>query len=177
MQRQRLPSMWSTISCLVGSGFLASSDAACMIWPDWHERTATPSRCTVQAPHRPAPQPNLVPIICSCSRMTQSKGVSSAVSTWRGWPLTVSVIMFPPWLMPRAPIGRPRGHEAFERAARAPPVRTTVHGFLPDAARLVLVAPFLLLGGDLDPANARPSSDAAVHGSMAPSSFLQCAVN
>ena len=30
----------------------------------WQERTATPSRCTVQAPHRPAPQPNLVPVIC-----------------------------------------------------------------------------------------------------------------
>ena len=57
-----------------------------------------PSRCTVQAPHRPAPQPNLVPVICSCSRMTQSSGVSSAVSTWRDWPLMVSVIMFPPWL-------------------------------------------------------------------------------
>src|SRR5258708_18115301 len=47
----------------------------------WHERTATPSRCTVQAPHRPAPEPNLVPVICSCSRMTQSSGVSLAAST------------------------------------------------------------------------------------------------
>src|ERR1051325_11155366 len=132
MQRQRLPSMWSTISCLVGSGFLESSDAACMICPDWQyphcgtcstthatcsgwlpprpsmvvtflpaaslaevwqERTATPSTCTVQAPHRPAPQPNLVPVICRCSRMTQSNGVSLSTSTCLAWPLTVSAIM------------------------------------------------------------------------------------
>src|SRR5690348_14427537 len=64
----------------------------------WHDRTAVPSRCTVQAPQRPAPQPNLVPVICKCSRMTQSKGVSSAASTCLAWPLMVSVSMFPPWL-------------------------------------------------------------------------------
>ena len=28
----------------------------------WQARTALPSRCTVQAPHRPAPQPYLVPV-------------------------------------------------------------------------------------------------------------------
>jgi hypothetical protein len=27
--------MWSTISARVGRGFLASSAAAFMIWPDW----------------------------------------------------------------------------------------------------------------------------------------------
>jgi hypothetical protein len=27
------------------------------------DRTATPSRCTVQAPHRATPQPNLVPVM------------------------------------------------------------------------------------------------------------------
>src|SRR6185312_7761502 len=47
----------------------------------WQERTASPLIWTVQAPHRPAPQPNLVPVICSCSRMTQSSGVSLAAST------------------------------------------------------------------------------------------------
>src|SRR3954466_6828866 len=47
----------------------------------WQDRTASPLTWTVQAPHRPAPQPNLVPVICSCSRMTQSSGVSLAAST------------------------------------------------------------------------------------------------
>src|ERR1700755_2157159 len=47
----------------------------------WHDRTASPLTCTVQAPHRPAPQPNLVPVICNCSRMAQSSGESFAAST------------------------------------------------------------------------------------------------
>src|ERR1043166_1432561 len=47
----------------------------------WQEGTASPWTWTVQAPHRPAPQPNLVPVICNCSRMTQSSGVSFAAST------------------------------------------------------------------------------------------------
>src|SRR6185369_1167055 len=47
----------------------------------WQDRTASPFRCTVQAPHRPAPQPNFAPVICNCSRMTQSSGVSPAAST------------------------------------------------------------------------------------------------
>src|SRR3981189_2330363 len=47
----------------------------------WQDRTASPLRWTVQAPHRPAPHPNFVPVICNCSRMTQSSGVSLAAST------------------------------------------------------------------------------------------------
>src|SRR6185295_14504570 len=47
----------------------------------WQERTASPLRWTVQAPQRPAPQPNFVPVICSCSRITQSSGVSLDAST------------------------------------------------------------------------------------------------
>src|SRR4029079_6292041 len=47
----------------------------------WQERTASPLRWTVQAPQRPAPQPNFVPVICNCSRMTQSSGVSLDAST------------------------------------------------------------------------------------------------
>src|SRR5438477_5563328 len=47
----------------------------------WQDRTASPLTWTVQAPQRPAPQPNLVPVICNCSRMTQSSGVSFAAST------------------------------------------------------------------------------------------------
>src|ERR1044072_6832449 len=47
----------------------------------WQDRTASPLTGTVQPPHRPPPQPNLVPVICNCSRMTQSSGVSFAAST------------------------------------------------------------------------------------------------
>src|SRR5689334_17085935 len=47
----------------------------------WHERTAWPSRCTVQAPHSPIPQPYLVPVMLSLSRKTHNSGVSGATST------------------------------------------------------------------------------------------------
>src|SRR6185436_14707353 len=53
---------------------------ASLIWV-WQERTASPLRWTVQAPQRPAPHPNFVPVICNCSRMTQSSGVSLDAST------------------------------------------------------------------------------------------------
>src|SRR5579864_780942 len=33
----------------------------------WHERTASPSRCTVHAPHRPMPHPYFVPVMLSWS--------------------------------------------------------------------------------------------------------------
>src|SRR6478735_5073823 len=46
----------------------------------WQERTAWLSRCTVQAPHRAAPQPNLVPVNPSSSRITQRRGVSGSAS-------------------------------------------------------------------------------------------------
>src|SRR5579862_6011501 len=58
----------------------------------WQERTARPSRWTVQAPHMPAPQPYFVPVSLRCSRMTQSSGVSGAASTFAGLLLTVKVI-------------------------------------------------------------------------------------
>src|SRR5579863_2222746 len=58
----------------------------------WHERTALPSRCTVQAPHMPAPQPYFVPVSLRCSRTTQSSGVSGPASTLAGLLLTVKVI-------------------------------------------------------------------------------------
>src|SRR6185312_9703957 len=47
----------------------------------WQDRTASPLTWTVQAPQRPAPHPNFVPVICNCSRMTQSSGVSLDAST------------------------------------------------------------------------------------------------
>src|SRR5580704_12917942 len=57
----------------------------------WQERTALPSRCTVQAPHMPAPQPYFVPVSLRCSRTAQSSGVSGAASTLADLPLTVKV--------------------------------------------------------------------------------------
>src|SRR5256884_4146087 len=55
-------------------------------------RVATPSRCTVQAPHCAMPQPNLVPVSPSVSRSTQRSGVSGATSTVSRLPLTVKEI-------------------------------------------------------------------------------------
>lgn len=52
------------------------------------ERTAAPSTCTVQAPHSPAPQPNLVPVKFNESRKTQSSGVSGGRLTLRSLPFT-----------------------------------------------------------------------------------------
>src|SRR2546421_7230850 len=62
----------------------------------WHERTGWPSKCTVQAPHCAMPQPNLVPVSCSRSRMTHRSGVSGSASTVRDLPLISSVAMWPP---------------------------------------------------------------------------------
>src|SRR5580704_4307932 len=59
----------------------------------WHERIALPSRCTVQAPHMPAPQPYFVPVSLRCSRTTHSSGVSGPASTVAGLLLTVKVIV------------------------------------------------------------------------------------
>src|SRR4051794_24165378 len=55
------------------------------------ERTAEPSRCTVQAPHSAIPQPNFVPVIPSTSRRTHSSGVSPSTSMLRGVPLMLMV--------------------------------------------------------------------------------------
>src|SRR5215468_779482 len=57
------------------------------------ERTATPSRCTVHAPHCCRPQPNFVPVKPIASRITQSSGVSGLTSTSYCFPFTVSEII------------------------------------------------------------------------------------
>ena len=57
----------------------------------WHERTALPSTCTVQAPQKPPPQPNLVPVRPSSSRRYQSSGMSGSPSNVRFDPFTVNV--------------------------------------------------------------------------------------
>ena len=45
------------------------------------ERVATPSTCTVQAPHCAMPQPYLVPVRPTFSRIAQSSGVFGSTST------------------------------------------------------------------------------------------------
>src|SRR6201984_3044336 len=65
--------------------FLLATSESCV----WHERTALPSMCTVQAPHNPAPQPNFVPVSLRCSRTIQRSGVSASASTLAGLPLIV----------------------------------------------------------------------------------------
>src|SRR3979490_840 len=58
----------------------------------WQERTASPSRWTVHAPHWAIPQPNLVPVRPSVSRSTQRSGVSGVTLTVSRLPLTVKLI-------------------------------------------------------------------------------------
>src|SRR5215469_4106907 len=54
--------------------------------------TARPFTCTVQAPQAAIPQPNLVPVNPSSSRMTQSSGASDSTSTSWITPLTFNRI-------------------------------------------------------------------------------------
>ena len=60
------------------------------------ERIGSPSRCTVQAPHSAAPQPNLVPVIPSVSRKAHRMGVAGSASTVYSRPLTLSALMVGP---------------------------------------------------------------------------------
>ena len=46
-----------------------------------HERTGSPSRWTVQAPHKDMPQPNFVPVSPRMSRKTHSSRISELTST------------------------------------------------------------------------------------------------
>ena len=55
----------------------------------WQERTALPSTCTVQAPHRPEPQPNLVPVSFRCSHHPEQRRVGVDIDA-RALPLTVN---------------------------------------------------------------------------------------
>src|SRR5450432_4228274 len=60
------------------------------------ERVATPLMCTVQAPHCAMPQPYLVPVSPTFSRIAQSRGVSASTSTSIVLPLIVRfAIAFP----------------------------------------------------------------------------------
>src|SRR5450631_34193 len=53
------------------------------------ERTASRFTITVQAPHKPSPQPNLVPVSPRSLRNTQSSMRSSSTFTLAGLPLSV----------------------------------------------------------------------------------------
>src|SRR5579872_4423125 len=53
-------------------------------------RVGLPSTCTVQAPHSDMPQPNLVPVMPSVSRRTQSNGMAGTASTVCGLPFKVN---------------------------------------------------------------------------------------
>ncbi len=57
----------------------------------WQEKARLPSMWTMQAPQRPAPQPNLVPVSLSCSRITQSSGVCGGRSELAGLAFTVKL--------------------------------------------------------------------------------------
>ena len=59
----------------------------------WHDLTAWPSTCTVQAPHSPAPQPNRVPVSRRSSRRYQSRGISGSPSNDWPVPFTVKLTM------------------------------------------------------------------------------------
>src|SRR5262245_5107759 len=61
------------------------------IWV-WHENARLPSICTMQAPHRPVPQPNLVPVSLRSSRITHNNGVVGGASVDAALPFTVKLM-------------------------------------------------------------------------------------
>src|SRR5262249_58556593 len=73
---------------LVSVPFWASPSIVVICFPSasltgtHHERIATPSMCTVQAPHWAMPQPYLVPVSPIVSRNTHSSGVLGSTSSW-----------------------------------------------------------------------------------------------
>src|SRR5262249_1129514 len=62
--------------------------ATCDTWV-WHEKARLPSTCTMQAPHRPVPHPNLVPVSLSSSRITHNSGVCGGALECAALPLTL----------------------------------------------------------------------------------------
>src|SRR5712664_4916328 len=57
------------------------------------ERRTSPLMCTEQAPHCATPQPYLVPVRPTCSRMTHRSGVPASACTSRTLPLILSFAM------------------------------------------------------------------------------------
>src|SRR4030081_3241609 len=58
-----------------------------------HDRRTSPLICTEHAPHCATPQPYLVPVRPTCSRMTHSRGVSASACTSNVFALTLSFAM------------------------------------------------------------------------------------
>jgi len=56
------------------------------------DRAASPSTCTVQAPHSALPHPNFVPVMFRVSRNTQRSGIWGLTSTVCGLPLSTKLI-------------------------------------------------------------------------------------
>src|SRR3569832_1952771 len=77
----------------------------------WQENARFPSICTMQAPHSPAPQPNLVPGSLSSSRITQRRGVALGAPLDAGRPLIVN------WIMSSSPHLRTR--QAYSQCMRS----------------------------------------------------------
>src|SRR5450755_1400959 len=63
------------------------------------DRVGWPLICTVQAPHRAMPQPNLVPVMPSVSRKAHNKGICGTTSTVCDFPFRVNLTAAtgPPW--------------------------------------------------------------------------------
>src|SRR5262249_29666486 len=58
----------------------------------WHAYARLPSICTMHAPHRPVPQPNLVPVSLRPSRITHNNGVAGGASVDAALPFTVKLV-------------------------------------------------------------------------------------
>src|SRR3954451_11525143 len=67
----------------------------------WQENARLPSMCTMQAPHSPVPQPNLVPVSLRSSRITHNSGVAAGASVAAGLPFTVKFVAIASSLDPR----------------------------------------------------------------------------
>src|SRR5215211_2769756 len=57
--------------------------------------------CTMQAPHRPVPQPNLVPVSLRSSRITHNSGVAGGAPVDAALPFTVKFVAIASSLRPR----------------------------------------------------------------------------
>src|SRR5262245_51368208 len=58
----------------------------------WHAYARLPSICTMQAPHRPVPQPNLVPVSLRPSRITHNNRVAGGASVDAALPFTMKLV-------------------------------------------------------------------------------------
>src|SRR2546426_1882213 len=97
------------------------------------ERTAAPSRCTVHEPHSAMPQPYLVPVRPTCSRIAHSRGVPGSTST--------SLVL--PLIVRRAIASPPPEYCAGNIPHRVPEGKTPSRHGQPPCARLARSAIFL----------------------------------